>query len=190
MGEQAGQAGTTSIRSSFAEREATADRLTAAQAEGRISADELFERLHRITDTSTQADLRALVADLPQTGTVTTAPVAAGSPAPESVVRIIGSYARNGAWSVPSDLSIVTGIGSIDLDMSAAIFTSTVTTLRLVSVLGGVTITVPRGVRVEAGGVQVLGGQDAKGVPEGPSDGRTLVITGFRLVGGLTIIRV
>ncbi|MGC4190605.1 MAG: DUF1707 domain-containing protein [Thermomicrobiales bacterium] len=58
------QQGGAAIRSSLAEREATADRLTRAQAEGRISSDELFERLHTITDDSTRGQLAALAADL------------------------------------------------------------------------------------------------------------------------------
>lgn len=53
------------IRASDADREQVADRLRAACAEGRLSADELSARLDRCLRAKTLGELRPLTADLP-----------------------------------------------------------------------------------------------------------------------------
>jgi hypothetical protein len=54
------------LRASDADRDRIAERLRAAAGEGRVSADELEERLERAFSARTQAELTPLVADLPQ----------------------------------------------------------------------------------------------------------------------------
>lgn len=56
---------TSDLRVGDAEREATADRLRTAHAEGRLDADELQERIDRCLKAKTGRELRELVADLP-----------------------------------------------------------------------------------------------------------------------------
>lgn len=53
------------LRASDAEREATAERLRTAHADGRIDADELQDRIGRCYGARTVGELSALVADLP-----------------------------------------------------------------------------------------------------------------------------
>ena len=53
------------LRASDADRERVADRLRAAAGEGRLSADELEERLEAAFGARTEADLAPLTADLP-----------------------------------------------------------------------------------------------------------------------------
>ena len=53
------------LRASDAERERTVEALRAHSAEGRLSADELEERLGRALAAATRADLVAVLADLP-----------------------------------------------------------------------------------------------------------------------------
>ena len=62
------------LRASDADRERAAERLRAATAEGRLSAEELEERLERALAARTEGELAALVADLP--------PAAEPAPAP------------------------------------------------------------------------------------------------------------
>jgi hypothetical protein len=54
------------LRVSDADRERVADRLRSASAEGRLTADELEERLERAFSARTDAELEPLVADLPE----------------------------------------------------------------------------------------------------------------------------
>jgi Domain of unknown function (DUF1707) len=53
------------LRASDADRDRIAERLRAAAGEGRVSADELEERLERAFSARTEAELTPLVADLP-----------------------------------------------------------------------------------------------------------------------------
>jgi hypothetical protein len=53
------------LRASDAERDATAERLRSAAAEGRLTSEELEERLERALLARTRAELDAIVADLP-----------------------------------------------------------------------------------------------------------------------------
>jgi hypothetical protein len=53
-------------RASDADRDATAERLRAAHAEGRLDTAELEERLERCYAAKTYGDLEALAADLPR----------------------------------------------------------------------------------------------------------------------------
>lgn len=55
----------TELRVSDADRERTAERLRSAAAEGRLSPDELEERLERAFGARTFAELEPVVADLP-----------------------------------------------------------------------------------------------------------------------------
>jgi hypothetical protein len=53
------------LRASDADRERVADRLRAAAGEGRLTADELEERVERALSARTEAELEPLVSDLP-----------------------------------------------------------------------------------------------------------------------------
>jgi Domain of unknown function (DUF1707)/2TM domain len=53
------------LRASDADRERTAERLRTAAGEGRLSADELEERLERALSARTESELEPLTADLP-----------------------------------------------------------------------------------------------------------------------------
>jgi hypothetical protein len=55
----------TALRASDADRERVADRLRAAAAEGRISAEELDQRLEVAFAARTEAELAPVLADLP-----------------------------------------------------------------------------------------------------------------------------
>jgi hypothetical protein len=55
----------TELRASDADREGVAERLRGAAGEGRLTADELEERLEAAFSAQTQAELEPLTADLP-----------------------------------------------------------------------------------------------------------------------------
>ena len=55
------------LRASDAERDATAERLRTAAGDGRLSLDELADRLEAALGATTRADLEPLTSDLPAT---------------------------------------------------------------------------------------------------------------------------
>ena len=57
------------LRASDADRERSAERLRTAAAEGRLTPDELEQRLERAFGARTEAELQPLTADLPPAAT-------------------------------------------------------------------------------------------------------------------------
>jgi Domain of unknown function (DUF1707) len=159
---------TPSPRASHADRNAIAERLRDAFADGRLDEDEFDVRIQAALSARTRAELEPLLADLLPEGTV--APVQAPGPVmPVSpggaqkhalVVAIMGGAERKGRWRVPAESTAVAIMGGVELDLRAATLTSPVTTIRAAAIMGGVDIIVPPGVRVEMSGIPLMGGGD------------------------------
>ncbi|OLZ72252.1 hypothetical protein AV521_10160 [Streptomyces sp. IMTB 2501] len=105
------------LRASHADRDQVVDVLTGAAGDGRITAEELDERVAAALSARTLGELAVLTADLPQE--------ADAAPA-KDVVRIEQQYAsatREGRWVVPRRLEIVCAWGNVTLDLSDAVIT-------------------------------------------------------------------
>jgi len=61
---------------------------------------------------------------------------------------------------VPRSISLFNLCHGSDLDFSQAIFVHPVTTVRVLTICGGIRITIPRGVRVEASGLAICGSME------------------------------
>jgi ribosome-binding protein aMBF1 (putative translation factor) len=77
------------VRASDAERDATVDRLREAAAEGRLTFEELADRIELAANAVTRAELVPLTADLPTARTL--------QPAEPIRVRMSGDIKRSGA---------------------------------------------------------------------------------------------
>jgi len=84
---------------------------------------------------------------------------------------------------------VVSLIGGADLDLSQAQLAAPEVTLTKVSLLGGVSITVPPGIWVDAPGFSLLGGTSADAGPEPGPGAPTVHIRAFSLLGGTRIYR-
>ena len=109
------------IRISDADRERAAARLQQALAEGRITLDELEERLTVVYAARYAADLLPPFADLPGgdvVGQVPHAvPVAPLPPDRRLVLRTgMGTLRRSGPWTVPPRIRVQSVMGSVILD--------------------------------------------------------------------------
>jgi hypothetical protein len=164
-------------RASDAEREATVQRLQTAGAEGRLTVEELTERIDAAYRAQTRAELEPLVADLPA------APATAAATPPARtmssfVLGILGSGDRKGRWRVPSKLTVVNVMGGADLDLCDAVFDEPQVEITVWSLMGGSDIVVPEGVHVELGGFALM--------PPGP--GAPVVrVTAWSLMGGTDV---
>jgi Domain of unknown function (DUF1707) len=98
------------VRASDAERDATVNRLRDAATEGRLTLDELTDRIEAAADAVMRSDLVPLTSDLPATAAVGVATQAAG-------VRGVGDVKRSGPWTVPAENSFRTWFGNIKLDL-------------------------------------------------------------------------
>jgi hypothetical protein len=174
--------GDLDVRASDAEREAVVGRLNVAVGEGRLTLDEFSTRLGITYAATTRGELEPIVADLP-----------ASSPAPTTVdgrtewhVTPLGGMRRSGAWRVPATTTAVTLIGGADLDLRDAELAAPVVTVTKISLIGGMRVTVPPGVRVEVSGFSLIGGKRVTDAPA-PAGAPTLRLRGFSLIGGIRV---
>ncbi|HEY1620067.1 MAG TPA: DUF1707 domain-containing protein [Streptosporangiaceae bacterium] len=117
------------MRASHEDRDRVADVLRVAAGDGRLSADELDERLEKALTARTVGELVPLTADLPAVAGAAM-PVTAG-PAPEAkeLVRIqcgSGHVKRDGRWVVPQRMQISVTSGSVELNFTEAVVTGRV----------------------------------------------------------------
>jgi hypothetical protein len=152
-------------RASDAEREATVVQLREAAAEGRLTVEELTERLDAAYAASTRAELEPLTADLPVApSSVTVEPGRGGT---RFVLGILGGGDRRGRWRVAERVVVVNVFGGADLDLREATLAGTETTIWVISLFGGSDIIVPEGVNAELSSFALLRGDDLK--LEGPA---------------------
>jgi hypothetical protein len=107
-------------------------------------------------------------------------------------VRPAGGISRKGRWQPPSHLVLVTLTGGMDLDFTEAELPSGTITVTKVSLTGGVTVTVPSHLRVEASCAALAGGVREDEPPPGPrmdKDATVLRIRAFGLAGGVRVKR-
>ncbi|MGW4407781.1 DUF1707 SHOCT-like domain-containing protein [Nonomuraea sp. NPDC004702] len=136
------------IRAGDHDRDQVADRLRQAVAEGRISLDELRERIDRTYAARTVGELSALVADLPALS-----PVPAS---PSDVLRMHTAHwrvSRAGRWVVPPRIDVRLGVwGTAKLDFLAAECShpEVLVQVAITSWFGDLHLKVPHGWRVRA----------------------------------------
>jgi hypothetical protein len=181
------------LRASDADRERAASVLNEALAEGRLTPEEHSERLDSIYTAKTQADLVPLLDDLPAVAdSKSPAPVTESAPATRHggrIVAVFGGATRKGAWRVPATLEVVTVFGGADIDLRDAILPGREITIRAVSVLGGLSITVPPEMRVVDSGVAIFGGRDVSGdsAEAAAPDAPVLRLHGACVLGGVSV---
>lgn len=187
------------MRAADADRERVADVLREAVAQGRISFDELDERLDQVYSAKTYAELEAITRDLPASGAVTAAVARpaghpldriGGTPAGTSSVAIMSSVRRRGTWVVPPSYTAFTIMGTVQLDLRQARFSEPEVTIAVYTLMGGVEIIVPDDIEVDVGGVGIMAAFDhsanGPGVPGAPR----LKVTGLALMGSVDVKRV
>jgi hypothetical protein len=153
------------LRASHADRDHVVELLRVAAGDGRLSPDELEERLDLALTARTYAELAALVTDLPAAGTVDT-PAAALSPSaappePKDLVRLhcsSGHAERDGRWVVPSRMDLKVTSGHITLDFTEAVITQRTLHIDAEVRSGHITMITKPGIAVDADDVSVRSG--------------------------------
>jgi uncharacterized protein DUF1707 len=112
------------LRASHDDRDRAAEVLRVAAGDGRITAEELDERVGAALTARTYGELAALTSDLPAApGSLPLAPGATGATAKE-LVRIecdTGTAHRDGPWLVPRRLEVRLNRGTLTLDFTEAV---------------------------------------------------------------------
>ena len=145
------------LRASHQDRDRVVEVLRVAAGDGRLTAEELDERLEKALTARTYGELAALTTDLPAAGGL--APEVAGQP--KDLVRIectAGSAQRQGQWLVPRRLEVRATSGSVTLDFTEAVITQPVLQIHADVRSGSLSMITRPGVVIDADEVAVRSG--------------------------------
>jgi hypothetical protein len=170
------------LRVSDVDRESAATALREHLADGRLTLDELTERLDRIYAARTRAELDAVSADLP---------AAAPTPKPRRprrfLVAIMSGVERSRRWRLAPSTTVVAVMGGAHLDLRGAEIEGSEASISCFAIMGGVDIVVPEGLDVEVSGFGLMGGvaDEVRGdpMPGAPA----LRVRAFALMGGVSV---
>jgi hypothetical protein len=160
------------LRASHADRDRIAEQLRVAAGDGRLTMEELDERLEKALNARTGSELAVLVTDLPAVGagSALATPVQAKELAQIEVSS--GSATRQGRWVVPRAAEVKVGSGSVKLDLTQAVFTQPTLQIQATVRSGSLTIVTKPGIEViidevsvNSGSAKVRHPKDADSVP-------------------------
>ncbi|MGH3096337.1 MAG: DUF1707 SHOCT-like domain-containing protein [Streptosporangiales bacterium] len=177
-----------SMRASDGDRERTAETLRDAAGDGRISMDELDERLTTTFAARTYADLAQLTADLPVgTPAASAVPAVPADDKPLLLVGKGGSVQRKGRWQVPRRIVIDRKFGSVSLNLREGQLAAQVTEVDVRMKFGSLVLILPDGATA-AVDCSTEYGTVRSTVPGVPSAGHPhVVITGEKEYGSLRV---
>ncbi|MFI0237254.1 DUF1707 domain-containing protein [Streptomyces sp. NPDC016845] len=184
----------TDLRASDADRDRIADILREALAEGRLDADEHAERIDGVYRAKTVGELEPLVRDLPGAHAAHPAADAApGRPAPgaipagpgENLVAVFSAATRKGRWRVSRRTHAYAVFGSVEIDLSEAIFEHQQVYIRAVSVFGSVEIRVPENISLRGSGGGVLGSFEVDTLDAADPQAPVVHVDGVAVLGSI-----
>ncbi|HZP54048.1 DUF1707 SHOCT-like domain-containing protein [Actinocrinis sp.] len=159
------------MRASDSDRERVAEQLREAAGHGRLTMDELEERLERAYSAKTYAELEPLTRDLPAAGTTPPLPATASSAVATPLIggtptkrrwsiAIMSGSDRRGRWVVPARYNAFSFWGGVVLDLRQATFAERETVIRANAIMAGIDIIAPEGVDLRIEGFGLMGGYD------------------------------
>ncbi len=193
------------FRASDQDRERVVQILNTAMAEGRLTIDELTERIDSAYHAKTIGELEPITADLPAHQALWPAvpqqplPLAAndsgishyGGSAPtiSTGLAVLSSREIKGQWTMPSQFTAFAMMGSVEIDLTEANFARGEVTITAIAYWGSVEITVPDDITVICSGLGILGAFEdnahVRGVPGAP----VLRVNGIAIMAGVEIKR-
>ncbi|RZU44257.1 cell wall-active antibiotic response 4TMS protein YvqF [Streptomyces sp. BK022] len=184
------------LRASDADRDRVADILRDALAEGRLTAEEHAERIEGVLHTKTVGELDVFIRDLPAAHERPAAPAYASVPhrlppgslpadADTSVVAVFSSAVRRGRWRAGRRVHAFAVFGSVEIDLSEAVFEYQQVVIKAVSVFGDVQIRVPENVSLRGTGGSVLGNFEVSTMDSVQPDAPVIYVDGWSVLGNV-----
>lgn len=183
------------LRASDADRERAADTLRHAAGVGRLTLDELDERLNAAYAARTRAELERLVADVVVAGEAPETPahrmpVRRGEGGSRWLIAIMGGHDRRGRWRLSDRVTSINVMGGSDLDLNDAELADEHVELTVFSLMGGADVHVPDGLNVEVTDFALMGGNKVDiGDPRPDPGGPVLRLRLISIMGGTDVKR-
>jgi hypothetical protein len=159
------------LRASHEDRDAVIEILRVAAGDGRLTAEELDERLEIAFNARTYGELARLTADLPAGASAAPAVAATAAVTPKDLVQIdcrSGNTVRDGRWVVPKRIELKVTSGNVKLDLTQAVVVHPVLDIAAEVRSGNLIIVTKPGVAVDADDVTVRSGNVKIKTPWGP----------------------
>ena len=172
------------IRVSHADRDQVAEQLRIAAGDGRLTMEELDERLDRALSARTGSELALLTRDLPA---FADGPLADGVEV-KDLVRIevsSASQVRQGRWVLPRAMEIKVGSGSVKLDLTEAVITNPMLKIDAEVRSGSLSIITKPGIEVFVDEVTVRSGSAKVVAPPDPAPGGTPTVLRIEISGSV-----
>jgi hypothetical protein len=167
---------------SDAEREMAHELVKRACLDGRLTLDELGQRVEQVETARTRDELSVITRDL-------RAVAPRRVPESSSTVAIMSQTERVGRWRVAAKNRAIAVMGSCKLDLRGATISAPVTTIRASVLMGELEITVPENVAVELETLTIMGERKWRQLGAEPDPDSPLVrVTGFVLMGSVKVI--
>ncbi|QHY97895.1 hypothetical protein SSPS47_22550 [Streptomyces sp. S4.7] len=179
------------IRASDADRDRIADILREALALGRLDAEEHSDRIDAVYRAKTMGELEPLVRDLPATS-ATPRPAPAHTYGPdnetepaESMVAIFSSSTRKGRWRVGRRTNAFALFGSIEIDLTEAIFAQRTTVINATAIFGSIEVRVPENISLRGGGTGIFGNFEVSTLEGTDAEAPVVVVNGYSVFGSI-----
>ncbi len=176
------------LRASHTDRDEVVERLRVAGGDGRLTPEELDERLGAALTARTYGELAALTADLPAAGAA-----AAARPRAADLLEFDqwgGNVSRTGRWVTPARIQVRVVGGNVKLDFTEAQISSPTLPIEADLEGGNLILVIKPGIAVEANHLAMVGGnvRYGKGTDQRVPDVLQVQLSG-RLLGGSVVVR-
>jgi len=180
------------LRASDADRDRIAEILREALAEGRLDPEEHAERIDTVYRAKTMGELEPVVRDLPAPGAgrARQGPDAyahgSGAPVPDqNLVAIFSASVRKGRWQAPARINAFAFFGSVEIDLTEAVFPQRQVQINVTAVFGSVEIRVPENITLRSSGSGVLGSFEVESHDSEEADAPQVVVNGYAVLGSV-----
>ncbi|GAA3493586.1 DUF1707 domain-containing protein [Streptomyces prasinosporus] len=182
------------LRASDADRDRVADLLRDALGEGRLTAEEHAERVEGVLAAKTVGELEAFVRDLPAAhrrpaahASAPDRPTAGAIPVypDDNVVAVFSVAARKGRWRTGRRIHAYAVFGSVEIDLSEALFDHQQVVIKAVAVFGSVEVRVPENVSLRGMGGGVLGSFEVDPLNATDAEAPVVYVDGWAVLGSV-----
>ncbi|MFT4286049.1 DUF1707 SHOCT-like domain-containing protein [Nocardioides sp.] len=169
--------------------------LRQAAGEGRITIDELDQRIEATHQAKTYGDLVPITMDLPADNHLPADAQRSGSPLvvpSESHLAIMSGLDRGGVWTPPVAMTVNCFMGGTTLDYREAVFATREVVVIINAFMGGGTVIVGPDQNVVVEGTGIMGGYSGpSGLvhPQLTADSPTIRVKGLAIWGGVSVER-
>jgi Domain of unknown function (DUF1707) len=181
--------GDSELRASHTDRDEVVEKLRVAAGDGRLTSEELDERLEAALTARTYGELAALTADLPAVGS----PAGVAPPQPAELIEFDqfgGNAVRTGRWVTPASIEARVVGGNVKLDFTEAHLSRPTLPIKADLQGGNLILVVKPGIAVEANHLAMIGGNVRYG--KGTDAHGPLVLRielSGRVLGGNVVVR-